>query len=40
MVSVQSSKEEKQLPWKKVKYYIGEIDDHIEELNITKKKLR
>jgi hypothetical protein len=40
MESVQSSKEEKLIPWPKVVGYIGDIENHLEELFSTKKKLR
>ena len=32
MVSVKSSKEEKIIPWPKVLAYIGDIENHLDEL--------
>jgi hypothetical protein len=40
MVSVQSLKEERLISWPKVVGYIGDIENHLEELFSTKKKLR
>ena len=39
MVSVQSSNQENHIPWAKVIGYIGDIENHLEELFTIKKKL-